>query len=360
MKKVAILTNIPRPYRIGFFNELSKFLKERNVELKVFFYSSLSEYPERKENIKEEDFRFDFSYLKYGFLKFKGRKIFFIKNLEKILRENGIDIVIVGNMSLVAYQVSTINIKKILWSGSFNEWGLFRVFFRKKLLKKFDAIISYSTICKGYFKELGFPSEKIFVATNSVDTSFFQIEDFSKKDFSYLKILFCGKLNKRKGAHIIPEIIKKINCEFQFNIVGDGEYYEILKGEIVKRRLEDKVFLRGFLQPEKLRDIYHESNLFLFPTFRDPWGLVVNEAMAGGMAILSSIYAGVTYDLIFEDLNGYRINPGDIEDILRKINFLGSNLHILKEFGSNSLRIVKKESGFHKMCEGFWEAISSI
>ena len=354
IKKVGFLTNIPRPYRVGFLNYLNEFLKDRNIDLKVFFYSSLNEYPERKEKIDFRNLKFEYTFLDYRAFKVKGGKYFFVKNLKKSLEDENLDALIIGNMSTILYQALELDVKKILYSGSFNEYGFLRTLFRKKFLKKIDTIISYSTISKEYFKSLGFPSEKIFVATNSVDNDFFRITDFKKKEFNCLKILFCSKLSRRKGAHLLPEILKGIDCEYEFHIVGSGEL-----GNFLKENLKGEVFFHGFLQPEELKALYHSLNLFLFPTFKDPWGLVVNEAMLGGMAVLSSVYAGVTHDLIFDNVNGYRIAPFNVGDIVDKINYLGNNLDVLREFGKNSLKMALEKSGFKIMAKAFLGAILS-
>ncbi len=359
IKKVAFLTNIPRPYRVAFLNYCYEFLEERNIRLKVLFYSSLKEYPDRREKIDEGKFKFEFEYLDYKKVKIGGRSYFFVKNLNKIAESEKLDVIIVGNMSSVLYQVSKLDIKKVLYSGSFNEYGFFKTFFRKTLLKKIDSIISYSSVSREYFKSLGFPQDKIFIATNSVDNDFFKIKNFNEKRFDKLKILYCGKLNRRKGVHIFPKIFNKIKFDFEFHIVGDGELRDRLEKTLLKGSLKNKIFFHGFLQPEEVKILYHNCNLFFFPSFKDPWGLVVNEAMLGGMAILSSVHAGVTYDLIFDNTNGFRIDPEDIDGIVEKLNYLNENMEKLREFGKNSLKIVTEKSGFKIMSKDFYEAVIS-
>lgn len=70
------------------------------------------------------------------------------------------------------------------------------------------------------------------------------------------------------------------------------------------------------IQQEELIKYYALSDIFILPSFEEVWGLVINEALASGLYVLSSKYAGASYDLIKEGWNGEIFNPKNIEEII--------------------------------------------
>ena len=69
----------------------------------------------------------------------------------------------------------------------------------------------------------------------------------------------------------------------------------------------------GFAQREQLPAYYALADVFVFPTHTDPWGLVVNEAMACGLPVISSDAAGCAADLVESGWNGRVFPAGDIQ-----------------------------------------------
>jgi glycosyltransferase involved in cell wall biosynthesis len=70
------------------------------------------------------------------------------------------------------------------------------------------------------------------------------------------------------------------------------------------------------LQPPEVLDFYRMAELLLFPSLEDPWGLVVNEAMACGLPVLCSRLAGCADDLLRPGENGWLCDPADPDDLL--------------------------------------------
>ncbi len=69
----------------------------------------------------------------------------------------------------------------------------------------------------------------------------------------------------------------------------------------------------GFAQREDLAGLYALAEALVLPTHSDPWGLVVNEAMACGLPIIVSSVAGCAADLVEDGWNGYVVPPRDVE-----------------------------------------------
>ena len=63
--------------------------------------------------------------------------------------------------------------------------------------------------------------------------------------------------------------------------------------------------------------------MFVFPSHTDPWGLVVNEAMACGLPVISSDAAGCTADLVEDNWNGRVVRRGDVAQLASAMEELG-------------------------------------
>ena len=75
------------------------------------------------------------------------------------------------------------------------------------------------------------------------------------------------------------------------------------------------VIFAGFRQVEELPYFYAGAGAFIHPAVSEPWGLVINEAMASGLPILSSGNVGAAEELVQEGVNGFSFNPDDVEGL---------------------------------------------
>lgn len=96
--------------------------------------------------------------------------------------------------------------------------------------------------------------------------------------------LYAGQLIWHKNLRLIVESLselKKGNLEFKMIFVGDGDAREELEELVKSNNLDDRVIFTGQINSRKrLRDIYARSDLFLFPSIYDTFGIVVREAAA--------------------------------------------------------------------------------
>jgi glycosyltransferase involved in cell wall biosynthesis len=93
--------------------------------------------------------------------------------------------------------------------------------------------------------------------------------------------------------------------------IGDGAQMSELRAEIARLGLEGDVFLLGFRNTSELPAIYGACDVFVLASEHEPWGMVVNEAMACGAAVCASEAVGSAYDLVRD--NGAMFPVGDVE-----------------------------------------------
>jgi glycosyltransferase involved in cell wall biosynthesis len=106
-------------------------------------------------------------------------------------------------------------------------------------------------------------------------------------------------------------------------IVGDGPQREELLGVARSLNLDDVIW-PGFVQINELPIYYALSDGFVLPSVSEPWGLVVNEAMACGLPVLVSDRCGSAPDLVVEGKNGYTFDPYSVDAIADRMLRLAS------------------------------------
>jgi glycosyltransferase involved in cell wall biosynthesis len=94
---------------------------------------------------------------------------------------------------------------------------------------------------------------------------------------------------------------------------------------------------------EELPAFYAGAGAFIHPALSEPWGLVINEAMASGLPIISSRNVGAAKELVQEGVNGFTFDPEDIEELARLMVRIENLPHKERAaMGSESRRIIAK------------------
>ncbi|MDN3311627.1 glycosyltransferase [Microbacterium oryzae] len=109
-----------------------------------------------------------------------------------------------------------------------------------------------------------------------------------------LRLLYIGRLIPGKGVPFLLPMLDHVlrrDPSVSVELVGDGELW----GEVeawAARHGHDRVRVTAFVQSADVADVYARNDVLLFPTLGDPYGLVVDEALASGMPVISSDRAG--------------------------------------------------------------------
>ena len=128
-----------------------------------------------------------------------------------------------------------------------------------------------------------------------------------------------------------PELREEMGLVF----VGDGA----ARAELGRRAtsiVPGTVRFAGFAQREELASYYALAEALVFPTRTDPWGLVVNEAMACGLPIIGSDAAGCAADLIEDNWNGWRVQSGNVAQLAGVMNEMARSPDMRDSMGTRS------------------------
>lgn len=132
-------------------------------------------------------------------------------------------------------------------------------------------------------------------------------------------VVTCGYLIERKRIDLIIDAIARIPQAERplLLVVGDGELKPALRAQA--GRMEVPVHFAGFRLGHELATFYLAADMLVLASSDDPWGLVVNEAMAAGLPVVASDACGVALDLVRDGVNGYVFRTGDVGDLAGRL-----------------------------------------
>ena len=211
----------------------------------------------------------------------------------------------------------------------------------KKILPKFDKIVAVSKGVEDAFNDIYNLEELTSVITNLIDTNKIKNKAAEKTDVKLspknINVVSVGRLHPMKGYDRLIEAIDKIKKEeqlpnnFILRIYGDGPARADLEKMIISKKLEKNVMLMGqTMNPYKyLKD----SDLFILPSYYEPFGLVMVEAMTVGVPVLATKNAA-TSKIINNKENGY-ITDNSTEGIYEGLMYLIKHPEELKLYQKN-------------------------
>jgi glycosyltransferase involved in cell wall biosynthesis len=129
---------------------------------------------------------------------------------------------------------------------------------------------------------------------NSIDVDFFQLKEQkkSKKIFQFINIAF---LDKKKNQDLLIEAFARVfknNKDVTLLIVGDGVEYDNLKSKIIALGMQNQIQLYGRANRSQIRDLFYESDAFVLSSEYETFGVVIIEAMACGLPVISTKCGG--------------------------------------------------------------------
>ena len=324
--KVLYLTNLPSPYRVDFFNLLSKY-----CDLTVLF--------ERKTaNDRNDEWysnKFDFNGI---FLKSKniGDEASISFEVIKYLKQK-YDLIILGGYSSPAAMIASVYMKvhKISYvlnaDGGFINYDERRI---KKFIKTFFISSAKYWLSSGketnkYLIYYGAKKNRIYdypftslKKTDILKKSVLKTEKEKLKsefDIPYKKvILSIGQFIPRKGFDWMIEAYKDLDHSIGIYIIGGKPTEEYLK--LKEKYKMDNLHFIDFQNKETIKKWYQLSDLFVLPTREDIWGLVVNEAMAQGLPVITTNKCIAGLELIENEKNGYIIKCNGKKELFNITN----------------------------------------
>lgn len=140
---------------------------------------------------------------------------------------------------------------------------------------------------------------------------------------------------------LAKKLLKDHIYDFTIYMIGDGEMLEQIKNQINFDQLENNVFTLGSMTPDEVRRRMNDSEIFIFTSDRNEgWGVVLNEAMNSGCAVVASNEIGSVPYLINDGTNGLIYQDGNFEDLYQKVKFLLFNKYKRESIGREAYKTI--------------------
>jgi 1,2-diacylglycerol 3-alpha-glucosyltransferase len=215
-----------------------------------------------------------------------------------------------------------------------------------------------------YLRKLGFSPERIARFYDVVDNLFFleaadgarrspKLREISRLPQAYF--LYVGRLSPEKNVDSLVQSFARYHKRggtWSLVLVGDGPERAHLEQLCDALGIADRVQFAGFKPTRDIIPYYAFAGCFVLPSIREPWGLVVNEAMASGLPVIVSSQCGCAEDLVEPGGNGYLFNAASAEDLTGRLTSMsGLDESTLGAMGQRSLQIIAGYSPQHWAAE---------
>ncbi|MBX3466764.1 MAG: glycosyltransferase family 4 protein [Planctomycetes bacterium] len=198
------------------------------------------------------------------------------------------------------------------------------------LLRRCSAILACGSRGEDYFSRYGVPSERIFLSPYEPDYDLLARASDEPPESAAARwglsparrrLLFVGRLAPEKRVDLAVEGFGRIageRPEWDLVVAGTGAEGAALKA-LAARSAPGRVHFVEFVQPARLPSLYRACHALVLPSDYEPWGVVVNEAVAVGLALVCADVVGAAAELLVDGVDGYTFRVGDVDDLVRAL-----------------------------------------
>lgn len=330
------MTPITAPYRVPVFNELAL-----RVDLRVVYLAERD--PSRSWSAYYERMAYSFRVLRERWrVRWGGVWLHLSTGLLGELRRARGGLVLVGGWDQPLHHLARVLRRPLgyrfgCWveSTSRDDRGgsglLDRV--KRLFLTSCDVVVVPGKASAEYVAALGVEPERVVVAPNAVDASRFREAAVDRTGRTTVEVLCVGKLEPIKGVDVLLEAwMRSAPGGARLTFAGEGSLAPAVE-EVAATRTD--VRFVGHLDEEGLVAAYAEADVFVFPSRSDPWGLVLNEAMAAALPVVTTTAPGAVDDLVTDGWNGLIVPPGDVDALADALRSLVADGARRRSMGAN-------------------------
>lgn len=345
MKRILFLQNLIYPIRDPFFEKLNK---KKGIDIFVIFLSKTATNRKWKVERSETQYPSKIS-LNYKFPFFNGTFDLILNPLILVdyIKIRHDVLISIGWANPANYFLCLLSyyrkIPYYLWIESTMYENSVQ---RKILMPLIKLLVKYSSGCivpgsasKKYVQSIN-KKTKVLLVPNAINNKRIKQKNTNN---NIPIILYVGRFSKEKNIIFLLEIIKKLEQKYKFYVwlIGYGPEKIKIKSYIEKNKISSIKKLE-YGSYDQIAHIYSKADIFVLPSKQEPWGFVINEAMAAGLPVISSNTVGATQDLLEDGYNGYLFKSGNYRELEEKIIFLLKNKKLRQRMGKNSLKAISK------------------
>lgn len=197
-----------------------------------------------------------------------------------------------------------------------------------KVVERFDQFVVLTEEDKGYWGKLSnikvIPNARTFTVSHP-------------STLEHKKVIAVGRLNHQKGFDRLIkawEIVNREISDWTLEIVGEGELQEELQNLIDELGLSDKIIL-GKTDTDMM-SVYKKASILAMSSYYEGLPMVLLEAQATGLPIVSFACKCGPKDVIKDGVNGFLVPEGDIEGLAQKLIVLIKDETLRKQMGEKA------------------------
>ena len=312
MKRILFLTNYPSPYRVNFFDELGKL-----CDLTVLYFAKPTAYRDENWFVESKGY---FKAIQLGKRKieFRGKKV--CLDVIDWLKQDWDEIVICGyslpTTMLAIYWLRSHKIPFFMEvdGGLVHETSGAKYRFKKSLVSSASWWLGTGKNTTAYLVNYGAKEEMVYTYPF---TSLYEADilpaPLTGEEKQKLReqlamteektILYVGRFTEAKGMDDLLKAVPEISGNTGIYFIG-GEPTQQHLAYCKEKGLKNVHFV-GFKKKDALLQYYKAADLLVLPTHSDVWGLVINEAMACGLPVVTTDKCVAGMELIKNGVNGY-------------------------------------------------------
>lgn len=345
-KKILILASFPAPYRVDVFKGLAE-----QYDVDVFFGLT-------NDNARNKEYLSTKELFHYFIVTNKEDKIYFqkcIKNLKHY------DLVLAYDWYLpfalrVEQRCIRLNVKYIVnCDGAFDieksgVIGKIKKVIKSHFIKNAAGCFGSGQYARKYFEYYGAKPNSIylhnFTSLHREDIYTRLISDIEKtkiKDELKIKeekvVISVGRMINSKGFDVLIEAFRDFSTDTGLYIVGGQPLKEYV--ELINKYKLDNVHFIDHVDKFELKKYYLASDLFILMTRGDTWGLVINEALANGLPVITTDKCVAGRELIKDGVNGYIVPTDSREQLIQRSEVILNDKSFRGQLAQNALNSIQ-------------------
>lgn len=321
--KVAVLTNIPTPYRTKFWEAYAGL---PGVTFHVYYCCRMEPdrawAPPRSSRVAE------------FFLPGVSLRGYWHVNPSVCFAIQRYDLWLIGGYSMPTVQFAVVGcrltgtpyvllidgISPKRLSKAVRGW---KARWKKWVARGAIAVLATGRVGREYALRLGVPADRIYNQYLTVDVDWYRAQECYREDWRQevrsrhgvyrddFLLVYVGRLVAHKGVDVLIKAVHQLRLDgypVSLLVVGGGRDSSMLR--LLAKDMPEVRFV-GPVEACETVKFYYAADVFVLPTYDDPWGLAINEAMACGLPVITTSAAGAASDLVTEN-NGMVVEPGDV------------------------------------------------
>lgn len=349
MRKVLFTTNIPSPYKVDFFNELGKY-----IDLTVVF--------ERKSAKTRDDEWLQSKIVNFQAVFLKGIAVgddtALCMGVIPLIKKENFDCIIIGAYytptGILTSQYLRLFHKPFSFSGDggfVRQEDKIKRKIKNQLQSGGQVYFSPSKSGDEVLMNAGYKQNQIIrYPFTSIREKDILAKPVSREEKCTIReelgirerqmVLGVGRLLDWKGWDTLFDATVSLGEEVGIYLVGGNP-----KGTCYERYAEKKssnINFVEFKQKDALEMYYKAADVFVLPSHEEVWGLVVNEAMARGLPVITTRSCTAGRELVEDSVNGFLINPKNSRQLSEKLKIILQNTDLQTVMSNNSIKKIKE------------------